>query len=178
MISHHHLLQVVIRPALRYLDATAKIPNTPAAQALMLGTALAESRGIYLRQLGDGPALGLWQVEPATERDVWENWLKYRATALRAVSDVLGLERAGAATLALRQLALAANLHYSCIIARLVYYRAPESLPRVDSTLSDMADAFAAYWKKHYNTHKGKGDPDAVAGYFEDALQLVCAPSA
>jgi hypothetical protein len=177
MISHHHLLQVVIRPALRYLDAVARVPATPAAAALMLGTALAESRGIYLRQLGDGPALGLWQVEPATEADVWENWLKYRPVLQRAVRDVCGLSGAGSETLALRQLSLAANLHYSCIIARLVYYRAPEALPRVDAPLSDVADAYAAYWKRHYNTHRGKGDPDAVVGYFEDALQLVCGHS-
>ena len=52
----------VIRPALRALDLWS-----PAAEDLVLGTAAQESGLAYLRQIGGGPALGLWQIEPATQ---------------------------------------------------------------------------------------------------------------
>jgi hypothetical protein len=35
-----------------------------AAGELVLGTAIVESNLTYLKQHGEGPALGLWQVEP------------------------------------------------------------------------------------------------------------------
>ena len=60
----------------------AFVPGAEAEYAAVLltgsGTAAVESRmGTYLRQIG-GPALGIWQVEPATHLDCWDNWLDYR----------------------------------------------------------------------------------------------------
>lgn len=40
-----------------------------------MGTAAQESRLSYLHQIGGGPALGLWQMEPTTHDDIWVNWL-------------------------------------------------------------------------------------------------------
>src|SRR5260221_162978 len=54
---------------------------------LLLGTALQESGLTYRVQLGGGPARGLFQMEPNTHDDIWDNFLKYRvplATAVRA----------------------------------------------------------------------------------------------
>ena len=45
---------------------------------LLLGTAAVESYFIYRRQLGGGPAVGLWQMESRTARDIFDNYLRYR----------------------------------------------------------------------------------------------------
>jgi len=37
-----------------------------------------ESGLTYLRQHNDGPALGLWQVEPSTQNDLYTNFLNYQ----------------------------------------------------------------------------------------------------
>lgn len=54
------VIDVAIKPALMLLPAKM---DTPAACVLLLGTGLQESRFLYRRQLGDGPARGLWQFE-------------------------------------------------------------------------------------------------------------------
>ena len=63
----------IIEPALTVLEL-----DSVAAQELLLGTAVQESRITYLRQLGNGPALGLFQMEPATHNDIWDNFLEYK----------------------------------------------------------------------------------------------------
>ena len=40
--------------------------------------AIVESGLTYIRQWGDGPALGLWQVEPSTQNLLYTNFLNYR----------------------------------------------------------------------------------------------------
>ena len=46
------------------------------------------------------------------------------------------------------------NLAYASAVARLIYYRRPEPLPRADDL-----PALAEYWKAHFNTAAGKGTP-------------------
>jgi len=69
----NQILTLVIRPALSKINLWS-----PSAEELVLGTAIVESGLTYLRQWGDGPALGLWQVEPATQNDLYTNFLQYR----------------------------------------------------------------------------------------------------
>ncbi|KAF0118141.1 MAG: hypothetical protein FD149_866 [Rhodospirillaceae bacterium] len=74
MCDSAHFVTTVIRPTLLHLGL-----HSPAAEALLLGTAIQESRlGTYLRQTGGGPALGVYQMEPATHEDIWTNFLAYR----------------------------------------------------------------------------------------------------
>jgi len=62
MTDADHLRREIIAPALRHIGMWSG-----AAENLLLGTAAVESRmGTYLRQVGGGPALGIWQVEPVT----------------------------------------------------------------------------------------------------------------
>src|SRR3546814_18753812 len=75
MINPRDLCQEVIRPTLEKLDL-----YSPAAANLLLGTALTESTiggATCLVQKG-GPALGIYQIEPATHLDCWRNFLVYR----------------------------------------------------------------------------------------------------
>ena len=115
---------------------------------LLLGTAATESAfGTYLRQLGGGSALGAFQMEPATGRDTWENYLFYgrtpRRQAIYRISGVRSPENNGA---------LEWNIAYAICMARLHYRRIPEPFP-----LPDDVEGLAQYWKKYYNTPAGKG---------------------
>ena len=67
------LRELVIRPALMEIELWSE-----AAEELVLGTAIVESRLSFINQLGSGPAFGLWQIEQDTQRDVYQNVLEYR----------------------------------------------------------------------------------------------------
>ena len=73
MLAATQIRSMVIRPALEKLSLWSLN-----AEELVLGTAIVESGLTYLRQHGDGPALGLWQVEPSTQNDLYTNFLNYR----------------------------------------------------------------------------------------------------
>lgn len=134
----------VIKPTLEKIQL-----DSPAAVKLLLGTALVESGELYyLKQLGNGPALGLYQIEPATHDDVWDNFLQFRKELRRDVLSFL-------APVPEPKEQLITNLAYSTVMARLVYYRVKAGLPPHDDHR-----ALAGYWKLYYNTPKGKGDPE------------------
>lgn len=56
----NHVRRSIIEPALSLLPARM---NSPQAMAMLLGIGLQESHFEYRRQLGNGPARGLWQME-------------------------------------------------------------------------------------------------------------------
>lgn len=122
---------------------------SPAAVNLLLGTAAVESRfGTDLRQVGGGPALGVFQMEPETEADIWDNFLSYRPALVQKVYYLSGVDCPN-------NMQLAVNLIYSTVMARLHYYRKVEPLPSFDDI-----NGLAAYWKRYYNTFSGKGTED------------------
>ena len=54
---------------------------------LLLGTCAVESNfGTYLKQK-NGPALGVFQIEPSTLIDIWENYLYYNLSYLRLCGE-------------------------------------------------------------------------------------------
>ena len=116
-----------------------------------MGTAAQEShRGYYRRQI-KGPARGIYQMEPATERDIWINYLAYHqdlAAALHLICGVSGPD----------PVALEFNLAYQTIMARIHYLRVKHPVPSVDSL-----DGQAQYWDKFYNCNPAKGFPNEYA---------------
>ena len=141
------LLELVIRPTLAVLDMGGE-----AAESQILGTALAESGGTALRQRGGGPALGLWQMEPATHDDIWKNYIGYRPELKDAVITTAHLDYGQADAEV-----MAWNLRYACAMAR-VHYR------RVSAAIPAAPEDQALYWKRYYNTPAGKG---TVAHYMD-----------
>lgn len=164
-LNDHQLRESVILPILTHLD-NSKSPgrpgrlNTEAAIALVLNTAKQESNLRYLRQLGQGPALGLWQMEPATHNDIWENFLQYNEDLAIAVRGLA----IGTKVIPDPQ-QMIGNLFYACAMCRIHYYRQPDPLPP-----ADRLELQAAYWKQHYNTHLGKG---TVEEFMESAELLA-----
>lgn len=145
----------IVRPTLIALDLWS-----PAAENLLTGTALAESRAVYLRQVGGGPALGLWQMEPDTHDDCWNNWLcapgrSRQATALRQIIGHLN-PSAGL---------MIGNLLYAAGMARVRYQRVPASLPGATD-----AAGLSQYHKDFYNTALGAGDATANVAFFAEAI--------
>ena len=139
------LRELIIRPTLHALGMWSK-----PAEDLMLGTACQESHcGEYIRQLGCSDtigAFGVWQMEIATARDIYDNYLRYRPELKAAVEHLRG---AGQSI----QDALISNLAYACALARIKYRRDPAAIP------SDLRGQ-AEMWKRVYNTATGKGTID------------------
>ena len=134
------LRQYVITPALQLLEMAS-----PAAEALLLGTAAQESHmGRYLHQLGNGPALGPFQMEPATYRDIWSNFIQHRP----AIQQRLG----GRWPMMPLPDEMVTDLLLAAVMCRLHYRRISAPLP--DAT--DLP-GLARYWKRYYNTPAGRG---------------------
>ena len=129
-----------------------------AALALLLGTAAQESGcGRRLYQLAGGPARGIYQMEPATEDDIWTNYLRYRPRLRAKITKLTGHSGPGPW--------LAWDLAYQTAMARVHYLRVPAYLPDPHDL-----DAQAHYYKIYYNTPAGKAQP---ADYIRHARQYL-----
>lgn len=140
------LRRAIVEPTLAEIADAARMPHiaSPVAIDLVMGTAAAESEFTAIHQVGGGPALGFWQIEPATAEDVWVNYLQHRPALLKAMGPIM--------TLGVPHRQLASSLTYGAVMCRLIYLRCPRPLPRHGDV-----PAYAAYWKAHYNTRLGAG---------------------
>ena len=162
MINPTQLRDTVIIPVLTSLVTLQHDQSggaNGAAVEILLGTGMQESRlGDELHQIS-GPALGLWQMEPATEKDIWENYLAFRPDLRVPVGKLVvnGIDRTSQ---------LAGNLYYACAMARIKFMRAPDPLPKAGDI-----EAQAAYYVKFYNA----GGKATVQEYIDNwhALQLI-----
>ena len=109
---------------------------------LIIATGKAESGFRALKQKG-GPAIGFFQIEPDTINDVMDNYAHYRPHIMQDLLD-LGLKQGE------EEFCVLTNIALQIAFCRLCYRRVPKPIP---NNLEDMAK----YWKKHYNTEKGKG---------------------
>lgn len=134
-INSKQLRKYIIKPALEGLNLWSQ-----EAEDLVYGTCAQESGcGYYLHQLGTGPACSIYQIEPRTHQDLvkyvekteYINWFK----SITRTFDTKTLTY---------------NLLYATGMCRMYYYRVPEKIP---TTIEGLAE----YWKKYYNTVKGKG---------------------
>ena len=112
---------------------------------LVYKTGNAETGYRHLKQMGGGPAIGFWQVEPATLIDIMDNYVNYRPELLKGLIS-LGYNQSNIETRVMGNIALQA------VFCRLKYKRDKHALPK-SSDLQGQAE----YWKRVYNTHLGKG---------------------
>lgn len=162
MIDSQQFMEKVIRPATEAVGA-----GGPAADNLLLGTAAQESRLEYLHQLGGGPAVGVFQMEPATHDDIWANFLAYRDDLAGQIKGIAARINRGKHPPAGE---MAWNLRYAAAMARVHYLRVPEALPDPDDTVG-----LGHYWKQHYNTSQGAGTVEEFVesfGSVEDAKRF------
>lgn len=140
------LRDLVVAPTLEFLE----LPSQEVATNLLMGTAAIESRlGHYVHQI-QGPALGIFQMEPMTYMDIWKNYLDYHSSIATHVRQLAGYRYLSHR---IPPAEMIGNMNYACAMARIHYWRKPQALP------TDPADivGLAKYWKEHYNTKLGKG---------------------
>jgi hypothetical protein len=142
-------LDETIRPTLNELGLGGN-----AAEELLLGTAIQESDLVHRTQIGGGPALGLYQMEPDTHNDIWENFLEYRPQLKDRVSAFLTSED--------KLYNLQHNDAYATAMARIHYSRVSSELPSSGDITGQ-----AEYWKQHYNTDQGHGE---VSDYINNCI--------
>ena len=133
-------IKKIIKLALQHLDL-----DSEDAREMLYVTGKAESGYKTLQQYGGGPALGFFQMEPNTAIDIWDNYVMYRPK-YRDKLYAIGFDEGAL------EFCLLSNLGLQAAFCRLHYRRVPSALPK-----SDNLTAQAAYWKKYYNTHLGKG---------------------
>lgn len=162
MINPLHFRELVVVPTLRDMAEVFPGADNPMAIELMMGTAAHESHmGSYLKQVG-GPALGVYQMEPVTHDDIWENYLAF-------VNDdrIAWVEYQCADPFAQHEM-LVYDLRYATVMARLAYYRHSFDWPDPEDPqwLYKLADI----WKEFYNTPSGKG---TTAKFIRDYVKRV-----
>lgn len=141
----------VIGPALAALAPT--VPVTKTAADLLMATAANESSlGMWLHQMAGGPALGVFQMEPATLSDTLARIGRAEAIALNTL-----------ATPQQPALQIVGNLVYAAALCRLKYWLDPQPLP------PDTISGLWSYYKRVYNTPLGW----ATEPEFIDAMKLT-----
>lgn len=130
------------------------------AEQLVMGTAMAESKLRYVKQVGRGPARSFFQMEPVTHDDIWSRFLSKKMMLLNDLKPLI-----------IRDMdlhdQLYGNLFYGAAMCRIFYLRFREPLPDIDDW-----PGMARYWKKYYNTHLGAGTERGFLQKTEPLLKL------
>src|SRR6266850_4933204 len=129
------LRDYIIKPVLQITDLWSQ-----AAGNLLVMTICAETQGIFFKQI-DGPALGIYQIELLTLKSII-NTLNHPLN-LKLNERILS---ACFYTVHPSPDALLHNLRYATLIARIVYRREAQALPREDDI-----PRLAEYYVKYYN---------------------------
>lgn len=133
----------IVTPALKRIGLAS-----PSAINLVTGIGLVESAYRTKRQYGGGPALGYWQMEPATHDDCWTNFLDYRPLLAGLVRGIIRPNQP-------QSILLLEDDFYAAALCRIRIFRSPTPLPSPDCAL-----ALCQYWKLHYNSSRGAGQVD------------------
>jgi hypothetical protein len=114
---------------------------------LLLATAAIESNcGEYIKQI-NGPALGIWQMEPDTHDDIWQNCDALRNIIFeQKIYDIFGKYGDDV---------LIKSPMYACAMARLKYSMDPHALPEYTGDSEVDLPVFYEYYKRVYNTELG-----------------------
>jgi hypothetical protein len=143
----------IIKPTLQYMGGNY---YSKESAFLLLCTAAIESNcGDKIKQ-DDGPALGIFQMEPDTEDDIWLNCDALVRDCFDSVIGGLHLskdDRFG-------YIALIESPKYACAMARLKYSMDPHALPKLTGDSSVDLKSFYDYYKRVYNTVLGASTYD------------------
>lgn len=132
------VLNTIIVPAMKQLPAGM---DSIKARLMLLCIGLQESRFVYRRQLGNGPARGFWQFELGTQASrggVWGVYLHPLTTHL--LQDLCVLHKVTYNPPEIWA-ALETNDIFACCVARLMLYTDAAPLPDI----GDVAGAWQCY---------------------------------
>ena len=154
MIDIDHFRLHVVRATLIYMHMWSA-----SAEELLVGTAVTESGLRYLRQFNDGPARGLYQIEPATHDDITDRYLARHSDIRKRLYTLL-------APIPSRIDQLVTNLAYATAIARVKYWMQSEPLPEANDYRG-----LAQYYKKYYNTRSGAAVLEKTIDVFKRVVE-------
>lgn len=139
MFNYQQFADLILKPTL-----TDLLMYSDKAMHLMAFTLANESDGgTFLRQI-HGPALGIYQMEPKTYTDIWENFIAKKPNIALIMTHQFQ------APVMQSEDRLIYDLRYATAMTRLFYYRLYVPLPEID----DMQ--IWKYYKTYYNTSAGK----------------------
>jgi len=128
---------------------------SPEASDLVFKTLKVESLLKYVRQI-KGIAVGFGQCEPWVAVDICKNYLKYRPDLMKQVADTANVKLSYFTLPKEEDWAwiLETNIAAMISFCRLHYRRIPKPLPKKN------LDEQWIYYKKYYNTERGKATND------------------
>lgn len=152
-MNPQQLHDYIIKPTHEYMGGNYA---SKSASFLSLCTAAIESNcGEYIKQI-NGPALGLWQMEPDTERDIWKNCDALNRGDTRKLIESLVIDSGSVhGSKLIHSKDLITSPMYACAMARLKYSMDPHSLPEYTGDISVDMPSFYEYYKRVYNTELG-----------------------
>lgn len=152
-IKPNDLRELITNTLKFYSTAKINLYSDDARELLMLTAAQESHCGKYLKQI-NGPAIGIFQMEPATYNDLFDNYLIYNQDLLKIINSF----NLNSGTWVLN---MTGNIVYQIVIARLQYRRFKEAIPPANDLFS-----LADYYKRYWNTIKGKATiQEAIDNY-------------
>ena len=138
----------IIKPALEYMQGNYDSKN---ARMLLLATAAIESYcGKYIKQV-NGPVLGIFQMEPITDDDIWSHCDALFGDLGEIIGRLSLYDFSQENTLFHNHSDLVVSPLYACAMARLKYSMDSQPLPAHNDK-----EAIYEYYKRIYNTEHGK----------------------
>ena len=141
------LHDLIIKPTLEYMGGNYYSKD---AAFLLLCTAAIESNcGHYIKQV-NGPALGVWQMEPNTLHDIYDNCDAIVTNHTEMYKKLDSIDLFDATSSEELEQSLVISPMYACAMARLKYSMDSAPLPDHKGTL-----AVYEYYKRIFNTELG-----------------------
>lgn len=148
--------RIVIKNALHFLssqNSTSKLLNSDDVVELLFGTACTETQLSPRFQDSGGYAIGLFQIEYATFKDLWKRSIPKNNPDLY-VAIQKKYSRFSSGEIFFEDLQI--NDELCAVFARMKYAQIKSPIPPASD-----AKAQASYYKKYYNTPLGKASADA-----------------
>lgn len=141
-MNKQQFTKYVIEPVLRSMGMYSE----EAVRLLLMIMAHESRKGYYIKQTV-GPAVGVYQMEPATHADI-VRFLKRKPDLYEAVNSWNCPNSFDEPE------SMMGNMYYATAMARAFFLRFPEALPKGSDA------ELAAYAKKRWNTSAGKATAD------------------
>lgn len=170
-LDPRQLRDLIVRPALQALA----LPGDERIEKLVMGTAAHESEGFRLiKQVGGGPALSPWQIEPGTLRYTIATASEALRMKLLAFTAVTPWSSPGSPLAEQILDQLPGNLYLGAACCRAIYYYKPFKLEELGAGEPEKA---AKVWKRVWNSPAGKGTEGAFLANWRRYLSDLYPPS-
>ncbi len=155
MLDCSQFRSLIVEPVLSKLRVYSKN-----AEELLVFTCAAESLGGTLLHQIKGPALGIFQMEPNTYTDIWVNYIRARNQLATLMAMHFGCNKIPDVE------RMVYDLHFATAMARIHYLRMPSNIPDAKDV-----DGIWEYYKKYYNTEKGKAKKEDAIKKYQDFIR-------